>query len=101
MKDPADTQTTEMHQPPKKKRGRPSTGSARTAAERKRAQRKRDEARFRQVPSDHASVTVTGMLERIAACAALKMPDALLRYAHELADRIREQNEQESAAKKP
>jgi len=103
MKDPADLKTTDMHPPPppKKKRGRPSTGSARTAAERKRAQRKRDEARFRQVPSDHTNVTVTGMLERIALCATLGMPDALLRYAHELADRIREQNERKSAAEKP
>lgn len=100
MKDPTDTQTTDMHQLPKK-RGRPSTGSARTAAERKRAQRKRDAARFSQVPCDYTSVTVTGMLERIATAAKVGMPDALMMYAQELADRIRAQNEQKSAAKKP
>ncbi len=98
MKDPTDTQTTDMHPSAPKKRGRPSTGKAMTPAERKRAQRKRDAARFSQVPSDHTSVTVTGMLERIAAAAKFGMPDALMMYAQELADRIREQK---SAAEKP
>lgn len=41
MKDAADTKTADMHGEPKK-RGRPATGAAKTAAERKRAQRRRD-----------------------------------------------------------
>ena len=46
MKDPADTVTAEP--PLARKRGRPSTGQAKTAAERKRLQRARETEKIKQ-----------------------------------------------------
>ncbi|MBC7323986.1 MAG: hypothetical protein H5T99_01570 [Moorella sp. (in: Bacteria)] len=47
--------------PPPKKRGRPATGQALTAAERKRAQRQRDRDRFANLKD--SEMTLTGLLE--------------------------------------
>ncbi len=99
MKDPTDLKTADMHPPAPKKRGRPATGSALTAAERKRNQRNADRERlecFRV--SDGKPVTVTGLIEAVARAARLGLPDLLMEYAQQLADRIREQK---AAAKKP
>ena len=46
MQDPADTVTAEL--PLARKRGRPATGQAMTAAERKRLQRAREDAKLNQ-----------------------------------------------------
>lgn len=52
MKDAADTRTADLLPTPKK-RGRPATGTAMTAAERKRAQRE-------QLPGFSMDVSITG-----------------------------------------
>lgn len=99
MKDPTDIQTTDMHQPPPKRRGRPPTGKAMTPAERKRKQRTMDFARItRQTTADGNPVTVTGLIETIAGCARMGLPDHVMVYAQQLADRIRAQK---AAAEKP
>lgn len=64
MIDKTDTQTLDAF--PAKKRGRPSTGKALTAAERKRAQRARDMKKIVGEKSpDYASATLTALLEQL------------------------------------
>lgn len=75
MKDQHDNRTADMHQMPAR-RGRPTTGTAKTAAERKREQRRRDavrpivdwsmEALLRVI----SVATLTGNLEDLASCCA-------------------------------
>lgn len=63
-KQPEDTKTPDMIGEPKR-RGRPATGKAMTAAERKRAQRERDrEAFWKCTPAGEMSTT--GLLESLA-----------------------------------
>lgn len=90
MKDPADTKTVDMlHQP--KRRGRPPTGTAMSAAERKRKQRRADLNRsFSHAMSDGKPVTVTGLIEAIGRAAHAGHPSLVMQYAQQLADRISE-----------
>lgn len=63
-KQPEDTKTPDLLGEPKR-RGRPATGKAMTAAERKRAQRERDrEAFWKCTPAGEMSTT--GLLESLA-----------------------------------
>lgn len=65
MKDPNDLKTLDMH-PTTPKRGRPPSGGALSARERKRAQRARDRAAVRSAePAEGVRVTVTALVEAI------------------------------------
>ena len=86
MKDPTDTKTADLPLP--KKRGRPSTGAARTAAQRKQAQRERDRAAV-LYPDEANSVTVTGLVEAIGRYAGRGNADLVEVLARDLVARIR------------
>lgn len=64
MKDPNDLKTTDMHPTPAK-RGRPPSGRAISARERKRAQRARDRAAVLAAAGSGAHVTVTALVEAL------------------------------------
>lgn len=69
MKDTADKLTAELIEPAKK-RGRPATGKAMTAAERKRAQRERDRHAFTAIEGESGKkepqdMSVTALIENL------------------------------------
>jgi len=69
MKDPADNITTELIEPAKP-RGRPATGNAMSAAERKRAQRMRDRHAFKAIEGETGKkepqdMSVTALIENL------------------------------------
>lgn len=96
MKNPADTQTLELISTPKK-RGRPSTGRAMSAAERKRRQRTRDSlavtgaiyfSKSRVVDFDEC--TTTGLIEHLRIGVAEGRPVAVRAICAELVRRAEE-----------
>ena len=87
MKDLTDSKTADLLSQPKR-RGRPPTGEAMTAAERKRRQRQADRNRILESMSDGKPVTVTGLIEAIGKAAHLGLPVLVMQYAQQLADRI-------------
>ena len=68
-----------------KKRGRPSTGSAKTSAERKRDQRRRDLQRFGRL--EESEMTLTGLLEAYSFSFKVSNPDACISIAKVLIQR--------------
>lgn len=96
MKDTTDTVTADLLPTPKK-RGRPATGNALSAAERKRRQRERDEARVwgSEAENDGKNVTVTGMIEQFAHAIAEGYP-AIARDLAEKLIQIAETKKQDS-----
>lgn len=99
MKHELDTSTLELLPLPKR-RGRPSTGKALTAAQRKRAQRERDDQLLSDVlaidrdPAHRAQVTVDGWLRVISEAAARGDSDGVLIYADYLAQKVRPDGKQ-------
>lgn len=86
MKDPLDTVTHEL--PIKAKRGRPPTGTAKSAAERKREQRLRDRHAAREV--DLTSMTTTALATELAWFASNGHVASAEKYAAELVRRAKE-----------
>lgn len=80
MKDPIDTVTAELPLP--RRRGRPSTGEALTAAQRKRAQRARDRSASRT--DDYASCTTERLLRDLGYFVTNGMPYIAKAIASEL-----------------
>lgn len=93
MQDPADNVTADLLKPveaPKRKRGRPATGQAKTAAERKAAQRWRDR---RALGHRLDQVSTRGLADELASAAAMGqvstakwLADELLRRAAAVRD---------------
>lgn len=91
MKDTADTQTLELTLSAKK-RGRPSSGTAMTPAERKRAQRMRD--RHCSLSGDvDDEVSLSGLLDLARRAVAAGWPEKVEEVAAELVRRARENDE--------
>lgn len=84
MQDPADTVTADLLVPveaPKRKRGRPATGQAKTAAQRKAEQRARD----RQALGDRLDQASTrGLADELACAVAMGHVLSAKRFADEL-----------------
>lgn len=85
-----DTQTINMYGEPKR-RGRPATGKAMSAAERKRAQRARDRktltASMQAGRLDTQSMTLDGLLNAMAEVVKIGLPDVAMTLAAELVRR--------------
>lgn len=75
---------------PAKRRGRPPTGNAMTAAEKKRAQRERDQfAYWGDTKPDMSAITQTGLLEILAKAVSLGQPHLAKQVADELVRRAK------------
>lgn len=86
MKDANDTKTAELIDTPKR-RGRPASGQAMSAAERKKAQRNRWlDMRMR---GDLSDVPVSALLDWITRAVRIGAPELVELYAGELAARAR------------
>lgn len=85
-----DTQTIDMHGEPKR-RGRPATGKAMSAAERKRAQRARDRKTLTTSMQagrlDTQSMSLDGLLNAMAEVVKIGLPDVAMTLAAELVRR--------------
>ncbi len=90
MKDKSDLKTVDAFPTPKK-RGRPATGNAMSAAERKRLQRSRAAAiRFSMCKTDIATAPVTSLIEELATAVRSGDVDTAKRISAELMRRAKE-----------
>jgi hypothetical protein len=93
VKDPIDTVTAELPLAPRRP-GRPSTGAAKSAAERKRDQRKRDRHVFASAASagtyDLSSMTVGSLCEGLARYVNFGAAALAASFMQELAKRVNE-----------
>ena len=86
MKESQDTQTIDAFPTPKK-RGRPSTGMAKSAAVRKREQRERDWMRVWGNDADLSKATTTALLEQLAVAVQRGLAEAARNISNELVSR--------------
>lgn len=91
MIDPLDKNTIPLLPNPPLKRGRKSTGAAKTPAQRKREQRARDgwSAVNAAASKDYSGITTTGLLEQIAHAVANGAHERVSAIAKELVKRSR------------
>ena len=92
MEDAANNKTLDTIEPAKK-RGRPTTGQAKSAAERKREQRKRDRHNISGAfgnKVDWSTITTTALCDELRNCTESGFPSLAAAIMKELAERVME-----------
>lgn len=95
MEDAANNKTLDTIEPAKK-RGRPATGQAKSAAERKREQRKRDRHKISGAfgnKVDWSTITTSALCDELRNCAEGGFPSLATAIMKELAERAMENEE--------